>query len=93
MTKYTNIKLLRLRAHLQELPDRVDESLVVVIAHPLDVLIVSLDTIIQLLHELLVLVAIVDRSAIQTIRESNQSHRSQERLDHMASYICTTINT
>lgn len=61
----TNVKLLRLGANLQELPNGIDKSLIVMIAHPLDVLVVSLDAIVELLHELLMFVAIVDRSATQ----------------------------
>lgn len=58
----TNIQLLRLRTNLQELPNRIDKSLVVMIAHPFDVLVVSFDTVVKLLHKLLMLVAIVNRS-------------------------------
>nr|CAD7392522.1 unnamed protein product [Timema cristinae] len=58
----THIQTLGLGSDLQQFPDGVDEALVVVVAHPLDVLVMTLDARVQALHELLMFVPIVDGS-------------------------------
>lgn len=63
---------------MKQLPDRIDESLIVVIAHPLDVSVVALDPLVQFLHELLVLVPIVDSSAT---KKKKKEHQSRDELE------------
>lgn len=59
------------------------------IAHPFDVLVMSLNTIVELLHKFLMLVAIVNRSGTQIEYMMTASLNSTDFFNYAVRQVCT----